>query len=397
VAHRRAGKTVACINDLIRAAATCTKEAGRFSYVAPYYSQAKSVAWEYLKKFSQPLLAQTPNESELRVDLFNGSRVRLFGGDNADALRGIYNDGVVLDEYPLMRPSVWGEVIRPTLSDRKGWATFIGTPKGRAGLYDIWKGREQWEGVEMFRLMLKASETGIIDASELEDAKRTMTEDQYSQEYECSFDAAIQGAVYGKLMVQAEKEQRICPVPYDPAALVYTAWDLGVGDPTAILFAQPVGKEFRIIDWYEADGVDLAHYANVLRQKPYNYGGHILPHDADQRELGTGKSRVEVLKGLGLRDIDICPNIRREDGINAARLFLARCYFDTRKCAQAIEALKLYRYEYDEKAATLKNTPVHDWTSHTADAFRYLALRLEKIAKGGGFHKPLKYPDLGIV
>jgi phage terminase large subunit len=387
------------VNDLIRAAATCTKEAGRFSYVAPFYAQAKSVAWEYLKKFSEPLWAQKPNESELRVDLFNGSRVRLFGGDNPDALRGMYNDGVILDEYPLMRQSVWGEVIRPTLSDRLGWATFIGTPKGRAGLYDIWKGREQWEGVDMFRLMLKASETGIIPSSELEDAKRTMTEDEYAQEYECSFEAAIKGSVYGKLIVQAEKDKpsRVTGVPYDPSALVYTAWDLGIGDPTAILFAQLVGREVHIIDHYESSGVDLAHYVSVLRDKPYTYGGHIVPHDADQKELGTGKSRVETMEGLGLRNIEVCPLHRLEDGINGARLFMPRCWFDHKKCDQAIEALKLYRFEYDDKLGTLRNLPVHDWTSHTADAFRYLAMSLDRLTKRGAFNRPLTPPRLGIV
>jgi phage terminase large subunit len=387
------------VNDLIRAAATCKLEAGRFSYVAPFYAQAKSVAWEYLKKFSEPLWGQKPNESELRVDLFNGARVRLFGGDNPDALRGMYNDGVVLDEYPLMRQSVWGEVIRPTLSDRLGWATFIGTPKGRAGLYDIWKGREQWEGVDMFRLMLRASETGIIPESELQDAARMMTEDEYAQEYECSFEAAIKGAVYGKLVVQAEKDTppRITGVPYDPSALVYTAWDLGIGDPTAILFAQLVGREVHIIDWYESAGVDLAHYVSVLRDKPYAYGGHIVPHDADQKELGTGKSRVETMEGLGLRNIEVCPLHRLEDGINAARLFFPRCWFDHRKCEPAIEALKLYRFEYDDKLATLRNIPVHDWTSHTADAFRYLAMTLDKISKRSAFNRPLTPPKLGIV
>jgi hypothetical protein len=390
---------VACINDLIKSAATCNLADGRFAYVAPFYAQAKSVAWEYLKKFSEPLWAQKPNESELRVDLFNGSRVRLYGGDNPDALRGVYHDGIVLDEYPLMRSSVWSEVIRPTLSDRKGWAVFIGTPKGRAGLYDIWKGRGQWADTEMFRLMLKASETGIIDQTELEDARRTMTEDSFEQEYECSFEASIQGSVYGKLVAAAEKDKppRITGVPYDPSALVYTAWDLGIGDPTAILWAQLVGREVHIIDHYESKGVDLAHYASVLRDKPYAYGGHIVPHDADQKELGTGKSRVETLEGLGLRGITVCPLHRLEDGINAGRLFMPRCWFDHKRCEQAVEALKLYRYEYDERLGTLRNAPVHDWTSHTADAFRYLAMSLDKISKSGAFNRPLKYPELGIV
>jgi phage terminase large subunit len=380
IAHRRAGKTVACINDLIRAAITCALPDGRFSYVAPTYTQAKDIAWTYLKRYAEPILGETPNESELRVDLLNGSRIRLYGADNADRLRGIYNDGVVLDEFPLMRPTVWGEVLRPTLSDRGGWATFIGTPQGRAGLYDLWKGQGLWKDVKLFRLMLKASETGILSESELEDAKRTMTPEQYAQEYECSFEAAIIGAVYGKLIKQAEDDKRVCGVPYDPSALVHTAWDLGIGDSTAIWFAQQVGREIRIIDYYEASGADAAHYAGVLRDKPYRYGSHILPHDAEPKQLTSGKSMKETIEGLGIRETVVLGPERVEQGINAARLMLPMCWFDAHKCERGLEALRLYRYEWDDKLAMLKTRPVHDWTSHAADALRYLALGLNLAA-----------------
>jgi len=168
---------------------------------------------------------------------------------------------------------------------------FIGTPQGRIGLYDIWARKNTWQGVDLYSLMLKASETGIIPPEELADAKRTMTEDQYEQEYECSFDDAIVGAIYGKLMAQAEadKPSRICSVPYDPSVPVFTSWDLGIGDPTAIWFCQLVGKETRLIDYYESSGVDVSHYASVLKGKPYYYGGHILPHDAEPKEMTSGK------------------------------------------------------------------------------------------------------------
>jgi phage terminase large subunit len=397
VAHRRAGKTVACINDLIKAAVTSQDPTGRWGYLAPLYNQAKDVAWDYLKRFTEPVRTGVPNESELRVDLFNGNRIRLYGADNPERLRGGYFNGIVLDEYADMRPSVWGAVIRPALTDRKGWATFIGTPRGRVGLYDIWAGKNAWDKVELYRLMLKASETGILANEELEEAARTMTPEEYEQEFECSFDAAIMGSVYGKLMAAAEADKRVCSVPYDPSALVFTAWDIGIGDPTAIWFYQTVGREIHLIDYYESSGVDVAHYAAMLKQRPYNYGGHILPHDAEPKEFGSGKSIKEVLEDLGVTPLTVLPVSRVEDGINAARLLLPMCWLDEKKCERGIEALKLYRYEFDEKLRTFKNRPVHDWSSHAADAFRYLA---EGLAIGVGkrkFAKKLDYPDLGII
>jgi phage terminase large subunit len=397
VAHRRAGKTVACINDLIRSAVTSHDPNGRWGYLAPLYNQAKDVAWDYLKRFSEPVRSGIPNESELRVDLFNGNRIRLYGADNPERLRGGYFNGIILDEYADMRPSVWGEVIRPALADKKGWAVFIGTPRGRQGLYDVWAGKNQWKDVELYRLMLKASETGILSKEELAEAARTMTPEQYEQEFECSFEAAIQGAVYGKLMAQAEADKRVCPVHYDPSVLVHTGWDLGIGDPTAIWFAQTVGRETRLIDYYESSGVDIAHYAGVLKAKGYNYGGHILPHDAAPKELTSGKSLKDVLESLGVRPLHVQPQSRVEDGINAARLRIPMCVFDAKKCERGIEALKLYRYEFDEKLNTLKNKPVHDWTSHAADAFRYLSEGLGRGLTPTGFSGPIKLPRQGIV
>ena len=349
------------------------------------------MAWNYLLRYSEPIRTKA-NESELYIELLNGCRIRLYGADNPDRLRGGYFNGIVLDEYADMRPSVWGEVIRPALADKQGWAVFIGTPKGRIGLYDIWAGKNQWADVEAYRLMLKASDTSILPQSELDDSRRTMTEDEYAQEYECSFDAAIKGAVYGKLIAEAEK--RISGVPHDPATLVYTAWDLGIGDPSAIIWFQTVGKEVHILDYYETSGVDIAHYASVIKSKRYNYGGHILPHDAEPKELTSGKSVLDVLQGLGL-DCTVLEASRVEDGINAARLLIPRCWFDSIKCERLLEALKLYHYEFDEKLNTFKNRPVHDWTSHGADAFRYLAMGIDSVAHNI-MSGPIKFRPLGI-
>jgi hypothetical protein len=355
------------------------------------------VAWDYLRAAMAPLrkYGARVHESELRVDYPKGGQVRLYGADNADALRGIYLDGIVLDEYADMDPRVWSEIIRPALADRGGWAVFIGTPKGRNAFFELW--RRAQSQADWFTLMLKASDTGLIPASELKLAKRDLSEEQYAQEFECSFDAAVVGAYYGKLMARAEEERRIAPVPYDPAAPVWTSWDLGIRDATAIWFAQVIGREIRIIDYYEASGVDLGHYVREFAARPYLYAGHIVPHDAQAKELGTGKSRLEVLESLGLKNLQLAPMHRLEDGINAVRVFLPKCWFDAKKCARGIDALKLYRAEYDDKLQALRPRPVHDWTSHAADSFRYLALTLDRKATHSGFYRRIEYTQQGVV
>jgi len=397
VAHRRAGKTVACIHDLLDGALRCERTRPRFAYISPYLKQSKTVAWDYLRAAIAPLCAwgATVHESELRCDLRNGGQVRLYGADNADALRGIYLDGVVLDEFADFDPRVWGEILRPALADRNGTAVFIGTPRGRNAFWEMWK-RSQ-EDDEWFSLMLKASETGLIPAAELARAKRDLSEDQYAQEFECSFDAAIVGSYYGKLINAAEAEKRICGVPVEPAAQVWTAWDLGIRDATAIWWAQVVGREIRLIDYYEASGADLGHYVRQVLDRNHVYAGHIVPHDAQAKELGTGKSRLEVLESLGLRNLTVAPLHRVEDGINAVRVLLPKCWFDATRCARGLEALKLYRAEYDDKLQALRPRPVHDWASHGADAMRYLAMTIDSTVMRKGFNRRLEWNPGGFA
>ncbi|MGZ3296746.1 MAG: hypothetical protein ACXU9D_26195 [Xanthobacteraceae bacterium] len=395
--HRRAGKTVACIHDLQRQALRCPRVRPRFAYLSPFLRQSKAVAWDYLRAAmsSARVAGPTAHESELRVDYPGGAQVRLYGADNPDAMRGVYFDGIVLDEYADMDPRVWSEIIRPALADRRGWAVFIGTPRGRNAFFELWRRSQTEEG--WFSMMLKASQSGLIPDSELELARRDLTEEQYAQEFECSFDAAVVGAYYGKLMARAEAERRVAGVPYDPSAPVWTAWDLGIRDATAIWFAQVIGREIRIIDYYEASGVDLGHYVREINARPYAYAGHIVPHDAQAKELGTGKSRLEVMESLGLRPITLAPLHRVEDGINAVRMFIPKCWFDAKKCARAIDALKLYRAEYDDKLQALRPQPVHDWTSHAADSFRYLALTLDRRTLLSGFHRHIEYGQQGLA
>lgn len=295
VAHRRCGKTVGCINDKIKRAVTLAKPHGRYAYVAPFLAQAKEVAWDYLKRFAQPIIADK-NEGELWVELINGSRIRIHGADNPDRLRGPYLDGAVLDEYADMRPSVFGEVIRPMLADRQGWATFIGTPKGHNEFHAIHERAQA--SPDWFSSVLRASETDILPKAELIEAAKDMTPEQYAQEFECSFEAAILGAYFGKELAEADRAGRITEVQYDSTLPVYTAWDLGIGDSTAIWFFQVTANEIRIIDHYENHGQGLPHYAAVLGSKPYRYGIDWVPHDAKVKELGTGRTRVEDRKSV---------------------------------------------------------------------------------------------------
>lgn len=372
VAHRRAGKTVACIQRLIKAALEVRNENARFAYIAPFYTQAKDVAWTYLKQFTSAIPGVTVNESELHITFgHNGARIRLYGADNYDRMRGIYLDGVILDEYGDMSPRAWPEVIRPALSDRKGWAVFIGTPKGRNAFYTVYK--HACDSGEWFDLMLKASETGLVEEAELADARAMMTPEQYAQEFECSFDAAILGAYYAALVSDAAETGRIGAVDADPLLPVHTAWDLGIGDSMAIWVWQAGPEGMRLIDHIEDHGKPLPHYVGVLEGRGYKGGMDFVPHDARVRDLGTGKTRLEVLAELG-RKPRLVAQHPIDDGINAVRHMLPRMWFDAERCADGIEALRQYRAEFDDKTLAFRTRPRHDWTSHTADALRYAAM-----------------------
>lgn len=373
-----------CINELIDRAIRNKLPRPRYAYMAPYYRQAKAVTWDYLKAYTLPIPGTKHHETELRVDLPNGARIQLFGADNYDALRGIYLDGVVLDEYAQMPPKAWTEVIRPALADREGWAVFIGTPKGRNSFWDLYDQACKSDG--WFAALYRASETKIMPQAELDAAKKDMTPEEYEQEFECSFTAAILGSYYGALMAQLEGMGQIMRVPPEPGMQVHTAWDLGIGDSTAIWFFQLVGKEVHVIDYYEASGAGLDHYAKVLQSKPYVYGGHILPHDAGNNQLSTGTTLQNTLASLGIAG-DVLPRADLEDGISAVRMLLPKCWFDAEKCERGIEALRQYRRDFDEKLQAFRVKPLHDWCSHAADAFRYLAVGIDSCALGRGQRK----------
>lgn len=375
VAHRRCGKTVACINDLIYKAIMEGKEDGRYAYIAPYYSQAKTIAWDYLLRFSQPVLAKA-NQSELWVELVNGARIRLFGADTGENLRGLYLDSVVLDEYADMKPSIWGSVVRPLLADRGGSATFIGTPKGHNQFWDVYNNATKDD--DWYVKTLRASQTNLLPDSELADAAKMMSQDQYLQEFECDFESAILGAFYGKEMRQLTDQGRITEVKHDPMFKVHTAWDLGYSDDTAIWFFQVVHGEIRLLDYHYSNGQPVSFYAGVVQsrevERGYDYGYHYLPHDARAKTLASNRSVIEQLSDkLPMKSLRIVPNLGLQDGIQASRLALTRAWFD-HKCEDGIECLRQYQREYDEDKKVFRDKPRHDWTSHGADAFRYLSI-----------------------
>jgi hypothetical protein len=388
VAHRRFGKTVAAINQIIKAALQCEREAPRFAYIAPTYTQAKRVAWDYLLKYTQPLNA-TANISELRVD-FYGRRISLYGADNPDSLRGIYLDGVVLDEVGDMNPKIWNEVVRPALSDRMGWALFIGTPKGANHFKDLRDRAEKEDGWSL--LEFKASQTGIVPAAELEAAKKEMGEDKYNQEFECSFNAAVEGSYYGQILNSLEQQGRFCEITRDDLCKTYAAWDLGVGDSTSIWIAQVAGQEIRLMDYIENHGQGLDWYVRELKARNWEKSEMLLPHDVEVRELGTGRSRLEMLREAGL-NCTVVPRLPVDDGIASVRRLLPRCWFN-KATKQGLDCLRNYRREYDEKRNVFFDKPLHDWSSHGSDAFRYLAIGMDT---GSTWSKPLKLNTSWIV
>ncbi len=379
VTHRRFGKTVMAINHLLRLALEDTSGNGRYSYIAPNRVMAKSITWDYLKNYAGVVPGVKFNETELRADFPSGARITLLGTELVDNLRGLYFDFICMDEYADHPERAFPEVIRPSLSDRKGGCLFIGTPRGHGPFYKLYEtARAEPKSAGWFTEVYRASTSNVIDPEELEAAKGMMSEDAYQQEFECSWAANIPGAIFGKALTKIEAKGQICQVPYDTGYKVHTAWDLGIGDSTVIWFYQILrAGTVHIIDHYEARGEGLEHYAGVLDEKGYLYGRHYAPHDIEVRELGSGKSRREVAWNLGI-NFSVAPKLPIDDGIHAAQMLIPRCYFDAKNCAEGLEALRHYHRVYDDRKRTFRTSPNHDWSSHSSDALRYLAISIEE-------------------
>lgn len=380
VCHRRFGKSTLMINLLLRWALGAKRRAWRGAYAAPTYRQAKDIAWDYLNYYSSTLPKDMfeANIAELSYTFKNGSKIGLKGASEPDNLRGPYYDAFVFDEFADIELRAYTEIIRPQLLDRKGWVLFIGTPRGHNHFYDIvekYKDDPEW-----YVKTYKASDTNLLDPDELEKIRKELTSEEYEQEMECSFEAALKGSYYGSFILDALAEGRIRNVPYDPILLVHTAWDIGVDDQTAIWFFQvhPAG-EIKIINYHEDNGYGIDYWVRFIKEKRYVYGQHLFPHDAQARSFAAGgRSTVENARSLGM-DLMVVPRSSPFDGIGAARSILPRCWFDEKNTKEGIESLKTYRKKYSTKLETFQNTPLHDWASHGADAFRTLAVGLEFI------------------
>lgn len=384
ICHRRAGKTLMCVADLVDKAMQCPLHRPQYSYIAPFYSQAKSVAWNYLKDLTAGI-ADKVMESELSVVLKgNGAKIRLFGADNPDALRGLYHDGAILDEYEDMAPRMFGEIIAPALTDRKGWAMFIGTVKGSAGIWALYT--KALDDPAWFTLVLRASESGIIPPEELESTRTSpgCDENTYRQEFECDPTAAVRGAYYGEQLNELGA-RHFGEYKHDLSKLVFTAWDIGYTDDTSVWMYQFNGAEIAIIDFFTVSGYSVDEVLAELRAKPYMYGTAFLPHDAKNKSFQTGKSTRELMMAAGMQT-SIVPSLSVQDGIQAVRHTLPRVYFNTASpdVRVGLNALRLYSRKWDEKRQMFMQAPDHTWASNPADAFRMLALATTPGAQRAG-------------
>ena len=381
---RRAGKDVASWNLAIR---ECLRKRCIIYYVYPTYKWAKRAIWDGMTKSGLRFLDFIPkelvykmNQQEMKITFKNGSILQVVGSTDYDSFRGTNPVGVIFSEYSRQDPRIFTDVISPILRENGGWAAFISTPFGKNHFWDLYQvalqNPDKW-----FSLFMTLDDTQHIPLEEIEEERKTTSEDMIQQEYYCSFTLGVEGAFYSKYIHDLKLREQIGKVAWDPGRKVHTAWDLGVRDSTAIIFLQLIGNVIHIIDYYEKNKEGLEHYIKVLNSKPYQYGKHIAPHDIMVKEFTTGMTRIEKARALGISFV-VSPNVSIMDGIEAVRTTLPKMYMDEIVCAPLIKHLENYRQEYDEKRKVYKNNPLHDNSSHACDAMRYLCLSLSKLQDG---------------
>lgn len=395
VFHRRSGKDKTLINVVAK---QMQLKVGAYYYMFPSYQQGKKIIWEgmdrdgfrFLDHFPKPLLAGKPNDTEMKLKYRNGSLFQIIGTDNIDSIVGTNPVGVVFSEYSLQDPRAW-DYMRPILAENGGWAVFNYTPRGEnhgKDLYDVACADKE----NYFCQLLTAEDTKAIPQEVLDQERAEIIlqhgdDALFQQEYMCSFSAPIAGAYYAQQLLLAQKQGRICNVPYETRVPVDTYWDLGIDDSMTIWFCQVVGKEIRFIDYLEVTGEGIPYCVSELKNKGYVYGEHYWPHDGAVRELGTGVSRKETAESLGLRPLNINPRLHPDEGIAACRAIFNQCWFDAEKCKRGLLALKSYQKEYDERNKTYKSHPLHNWASHGADGFRTFGIgfnRAKTVSMKGG-------------
>jgi phage terminase large subunit len=406
--HRRAGKDDLCLHWTACAA---HERVAAYWHMLPEAAQARKAIWDAVnphtgrkridEAFPERLRASTRN-NEMSITFKNGSTWQVVGSDNYNSLVGSAPAGVVFSEWALADPAAWA-YIRPILVENGGWALFISTSRGDNHFKAMTQEAIKDNG--WFGEILSAKKTGVFSAEQLDREKIEYVRDygaqdgltRFRQEYLCDFDAPIVGSYYGADFSRLDDGKRIARVAWEPKVPVHTAWDLGIGDQTAIWMFQKVVDEIRVVDFIRNSGVHIGWYVNALRERPYTWGTDLLPHDAEPKRLQTGESIQETLRNLGRPNSKIVPMHNVYDGINAVRALLPRCWFDAEKCKDGLPALRQYKREWDDKRKVFKNHPLHDWCSDPADAFRYLAMGLSLIDDGGAWSKPLSYSNKGIV
>lgn len=385
--HRRSGKDDVALNWTAKAA---HRRVGEYWHMLPEAAQGRKVVWDAVsphtgtrridQAFPRYLRSGTRN-NEMVVKFRNGSLWRVVGSDNYESLLGATPVGVVFSEWALADPNAWA-FLRPILLENDGWAIFITTPRGAnhaKKTFDLARGDEKW-----FAQVLAADKTGVFTAAQLTDELRDYMDEYgkeegkalYEQEYNCSFDSALIGSYYGSYLTRAQKDGRIGRVPIDRAVPVHTSWDLGVSDSTGIWFIQRAGREYRLVDYHEGAGVGLDEYARILTAKREDrgwiYGNHYFPHDMSVRELSSGRSRSDTMQGLGYKPT-IVEQHNPMEGINAVRRMLDMAWIDEERCERGLNALRNYRREWDDRLKMFRDSPLHDWSSHGADALRTFA------------------------
>jgi phage terminase large subunit len=386
--HRRAGKDEICLHH---AATSMIKRPGNYWHCLPEYSMARRAIWTSVNSHTGKrrideafphAMRESTNDQEMFIRAVNGSTFQLIGSDRYDQAVGAGVAGLTFSEWALANPSAWG-YFRPMVEENQGWAVFITTPRGRNHAHSLFKHASH--SADWFCELLTARDTGTLSSDQLEEALNEYMalygEDvgraQFQQEYMCDWNAAILGAFYSLECAKVRNEDRVLQIEALPNMPVHRAWDLGVGDDTSIWWFQPIGSQLAILDHYAASGVGLEHYRDVIEQRERQHGWingiDYVPHDAMIKEWGSGRTRIETMQEMNLHPA-LVPKHSIDDGINAVRRTLTLCIFHPRTEEGGLSALEQYRREWDDQKKAFRASAVHDWTSHPADSFRYLAM-----------------------
>jgi len=388
---RRAGKDVVAFNITIRKA---IQTPGIYFIIYPTYSQGRKILWDSIMNdgrrfldFIPSELIEATNSTEMKIRFKNGSLIQVLGSDNFDSLVGTNPRGIVLSEFALQDPRAY-QFLRPALTANDGWALFITTPRGKNHAWELFQialnNPQDWFA---YHLTIEDTQHIPLEAIEQERLSGELSDDLIQQEYYCSFSMGVEGSYYSKYIDKMKLNGRIGQVPWESSAKVNTVWDIGVRDSTCIIFFQCIGQTIRIIDCFEKNKEGIEYYIQYINSKPYTYGKHFAPHDIGVTEWGTGISRIEKAKQLGLKFetkmvhnkiVSALPDMSIMDGIEAVRSCFSKVWIDEVKCAPLIKALENYRQTYDSKRKVYSNQPLHDWSSHFADTMRYLALSLPR-------------------